>query len=81
MTESATGNAATPTDGDPTMLRETETETETDAPTGRTIGRRQALLGLGAAVVTVAAAACEPGGGGTSTTTTTAPPGDRKSVV
>jgi len=39
MTESATGNAATPTDGDPTMPRETETETqtetqtETDAPT------------------------------------------------
>lgn len=77
MTESATGNAATPTDGDPTMPRETEThtQTETDASTGRTIGRRQALLGLGAAVVTVAAAACEPGGGGTTTTTTTAPPG------
>lgn len=36
-------------------------------------GRRQALIGFGAAAVAVAAAACEPGGGGSPATTTTSP--------
>ncbi|MBU3700444.1 MAG: hypothetical protein FGM58_00120, partial [Acidimicrobiia bacterium] len=51
--------------------RSSDLAEDLDAPPSRSFGRRQALLGLGAAAVAVTAVACEPGGG--TTTTTTAP--------